>query len=79
MSHAGEQAGRWAAGRGRGEPGGSPGGVEREVRAHAAGSELHLGRVRKLGRALGRGVANTPVAGPTEFSNSTDSRTRVAS
>lgn len=39
MSHAGEQAGRGAALRGRGEPAGFPGGVEREVRA-PTGSEL---------------------------------------
>lgn len=77
MSHAGEQAGRWAAVHGGGEPGGFPGGVEREVRAHA-GSELHLGRVRRQGRALGPGVANSPEEGPTECSKFPDSRSRVA-
>lgn len=77
MSHAGEQAGRWAAVHGGGEPGGFPGGVEREVRAHP-GSELHLGRVRRQGRALGPGVANSPEEGPTECSKFPDSRSRVA-
>lgn len=61
MSHAGEQAGRGAALRGRGEPAGFPGGVEREVRA-PTGSELSprggVGRcVRRPGSDLSRGLA----------------------
>lgn len=77
MSHAGKQAGRWAAVRGRGEPGGFPGGVEREVHAHA-GSELHLGWVQKRRRALGWGGTDTPEEGPTECRRSPGCGSRVA-
>lgn len=60
MSHAGEQAGRGAALRGRGEPAGFPGGVERKcVPPLARSFPLGVrGRcVRRPGSDLGRGVA----------------------
>lgn len=51
MSHAGEQAGLCAAVRGWGEPGGFPGGVEREVRAHT----LWIGASPREGAKAGKG------------------------
>lgn len=51
MSHAGEQAGLCAAVHGWGEPGGFPGGVEREVRAHT----LWIGASPREGAKAGKG------------------------